>query len=94
MLTVCVAVTDSSWHAREDAGGGFRAVDSVPRREEATAPLLARTIMAARSVALTTRRLICTGYSEKGFGVVAVAVCRGNALPIEGSTGAWVAGFL
>ncbi len=52
VLTVCVAVDDSSGPTREDTGGGFRAVDCVPRWEGATAPLLARSVMVARSVAL------------------------------------------
>ena len=32
MLTVYVAVTNDYGHATKDAGGGFRAVDCVPRR--------------------------------------------------------------
>ena len=42
VLAVCFTFTNSFGPTIEDAGGGLRVIDCVPRREEATAPLLER----------------------------------------------------
>ena len=74
MLTVRVAVIERCGLAIEDTGGGFRVVNCVSRTDGAPAPLLARSTMTPKSVDITTRRLMRTGDSGKGFGVVIVAI--------------------